>query len=260
MSGQQPEKSVIQVEAPLITMVTPFHNTAEYLAECIQGVSSHHFPDIDYVLPDNASTDGSTDIARQFAAMIFESGCFAATISCHKWRITTVPLGSFHPRHRTARSFERTTDFCRERSHRWWTSRSAPSGRHRHLVLLDGVNLRGVGLPLDQERLTGSEACRLHFCLMVHRFGNRFLAPQEVERAVAWTEPNYLRFLALVMHQFRPRVFWPTMFDNLRKDRLWTLRTRTRVAGYFGQVIDVLLNVKSTAGRLVRFIQGRATR
>lgn len=52
---------------PTVSVVTPFFNTAQYLAECVESVLGQTFGDFEYLLVDNASTDGSLDIARDFA-------------------------------------------------------------------------------------------------------------------------------------------------------------------------------------------------
>ncbi|MGH9959112.1 MAG: glycosyltransferase family 2 protein [Pyrinomonadaceae bacterium] len=51
---------------PLVSVVTPFHNTAAYLRECIQSVLSQSYEHFEYILQDNASNDGSSEIAREF--------------------------------------------------------------------------------------------------------------------------------------------------------------------------------------------------
>lgn len=53
---------------PFVSVVTPFYNTADYLAECIESVLAQSHGDFEYILHDNASTDGSADIARAYAA------------------------------------------------------------------------------------------------------------------------------------------------------------------------------------------------
>jgi glycosyltransferase involved in cell wall biosynthesis len=53
---------------PLVSVVTPFHNTAAYLEECIESVLAQTMRDFEYLLVNNQSTDGSRDIAARYAA------------------------------------------------------------------------------------------------------------------------------------------------------------------------------------------------
>jgi glycosyltransferase involved in cell wall biosynthesis len=57
------------VTQPLISVVTPFYNTRDYLAECIESVLRQTYTNWEYVLVDNCSTDGSSEIAKQYAAL-----------------------------------------------------------------------------------------------------------------------------------------------------------------------------------------------
>ncbi len=52
---------------PVVSVVTPFRNTAPYLAECIESVLGQSFTDFEYILSDNCSTDGSWEIAESYA-------------------------------------------------------------------------------------------------------------------------------------------------------------------------------------------------
>ena len=52
---------------PLVSVVTPFYNTAPYLAECIESVLGQSYPAFEYILADNCSTDGSSEIAEGYA-------------------------------------------------------------------------------------------------------------------------------------------------------------------------------------------------
>lgn len=53
--------------APLVSVVTPFHNTAVYLEECIRSVLTQTHSRFEYILVDNMSTDGSSEIAERWA-------------------------------------------------------------------------------------------------------------------------------------------------------------------------------------------------
>lgn len=52
---------------PLISVVTPFRNTAPYLAQCIDSVLLQTYGNFEYILSDNCSSDGSTEIAEAYA-------------------------------------------------------------------------------------------------------------------------------------------------------------------------------------------------
>ena len=53
---------------PLVSIVTPVYNNAEYIAECIESVLAQTYPNWDYTIVNNCSTDGSGEIARRYAA------------------------------------------------------------------------------------------------------------------------------------------------------------------------------------------------
>src|SRR5690242_17571571 len=54
-------------EAPFVSVVTPFYNTADYLAQCIESVLTQTYPRFEYLLVDNQSTDASAEIAAEYA-------------------------------------------------------------------------------------------------------------------------------------------------------------------------------------------------
>ena len=51
---------------PLVSVVTAFHNTAPYLAQCIESVLGQSYSRFEYILSDNCSTDGSAEIAESY--------------------------------------------------------------------------------------------------------------------------------------------------------------------------------------------------
>src|SRR5260221_712293 len=55
-------------EGLLVSVVTPFYNTASYLAECIESVIAQTHQNFEYLLVNNKSTDGSREIASSYAA------------------------------------------------------------------------------------------------------------------------------------------------------------------------------------------------
>ena len=57
-----------RADQPLVSVVTPVYNGAEYLGECIESVLNQTYENWEYVISDNCSTDGSLEIARSYEA------------------------------------------------------------------------------------------------------------------------------------------------------------------------------------------------
>lgn len=53
---------------PLVSVVTPVYNGEEYLRECIESVIAQTYTNWEYVILDNASTDGTRRIAEEYVA------------------------------------------------------------------------------------------------------------------------------------------------------------------------------------------------
>src|SRR5207253_1987094 len=59
---------------PLVSIVTPVYNEAEYLAECIENDLAQTYENWHYTSIDSCSTDGSLEIARPIRAAVIDDG------------------------------------------------------------------------------------------------------------------------------------------------------------------------------------------
>jgi glycosyltransferase involved in cell wall biosynthesis len=65
--NQQSRRRPLDPALPLVSVITPVHNGAEHLQACIESVFAQDYPNWEYVIVDNASTDGTAKIIAGYA-------------------------------------------------------------------------------------------------------------------------------------------------------------------------------------------------
>ena len=55
------------MESPSLSVVMPVHNALPFLEECIESILKQTLTDFEFVILDDASTDGSTELLRQWS-------------------------------------------------------------------------------------------------------------------------------------------------------------------------------------------------
>jgi glycosyltransferase involved in cell wall biosynthesis len=148
-------------EAPLVSVVTPFYNTAAYLAECIESVLRQDYANFEYILSDNCSTDGSLAIAQRYAAQDARIRVIPHAEFIDQDANYNRALGYASPASRyvkIAQADDVLMPECLTEMVR--LAEANPSVGIVGCCFITGDALAGHGLPFDREVFTGAEACR----------------------------------------------------------------------------------------------------
>lgn len=60
--------------APRLTVVVPLYNVEEYLGACLDSLAGQTLTDLEVVMVDDGSTDGSPDVAMEYSRKDSASG------------------------------------------------------------------------------------------------------------------------------------------------------------------------------------------
>ena len=157
----------------MISVVTPFHNSAEYLAECIESVLSQDATDFEYVLLDNCSTDGGDEIAASYAQ--------------RDGRIRLEKTGRLLPQaenyNHALRLISPTTRYCKVAQADDWlyptclSSMVALAESHPSIAVVSAYelqhdNVTGSFLPAEFDAIDGRSAARIYMLENGHMFGS----------------------------------------------------------------------------------------
>jgi glycosyltransferase involved in cell wall biosynthesis len=158
---------------PLVSIVTPVYNGAEYLAECIESILAQTYQNWEYTIVNNCSTDDSMEIARRYAAR-------DNRIRIHENRHFLGPI----PNHNVAfRQISTASEYCKMVFADDWVfpecierlvsvAEQHPSVGIVGAYVLQGREVICTGLPYSTSVLSGREICRRHFLDRLYVFGS----------------------------------------------------------------------------------------
>jgi glycosyltransferase involved in cell wall biosynthesis len=158
---------------PLVSIVSPVYNEAEYLAECIESVLAQTYHHWDFTIIDNCSTDGSLEVARRYAAK-------DGRIRIHQNQEFLQAI----PNHNVAfRQISPESKYCKVVLGDDWIFPNcleqmvAFAEAHRSVGVvgayaLEGQRVAWTGLPYSSPLVSGREICRRHFLEGLYVFGS----------------------------------------------------------------------------------------
>lgn len=157
---------------PVVSVVTPFYNTAPYLRECIESVLAQSFRDFEFLLVNNKSTDGSDRIAAEYAARdprirLLHNADFVGQIENYNGAVARI---SPHSRYvKVVQADDWIFPDCLARM-------VAVADAHPSVALVGsyyiaGHRAEGFGVPPGTEVIGGRETCRGHMLGTMGFFG-----------------------------------------------------------------------------------------
>ena len=158
---------------PFVSFVTPFYNTAEFLAECIESVLNQSYSNWEYVLVDNHSTDGSSQIAESYATRFPEKIRLIRTESfLSQVKNYNFALSCISPKSKYCKMVQADDWVFPECVTRMVTLAEAhPQVGIVAAYQLEGKNVALDGLPYPSHEASGREVCRLYYLEHLYLFG-----------------------------------------------------------------------------------------
>jgi glycosyltransferase involved in cell wall biosynthesis len=158
---------------PVVSIVTPVYNGAEYLSECIESVLAQTYTHWEYIIVDNCSVDGSAEIARQYAAKdrrirLHENSQFLRALPNHNAALQQISPSSKYCKIVFADDW--VFPECLERMVA--LAEEYPSVGIVGAYVLEGRNIICTGLPYPSSFVNGREICRRHLLEGLYVFGS----------------------------------------------------------------------------------------
>jgi glycosyltransferase involved in cell wall biosynthesis len=158
---------------PFVSVVTPFYNTRKYLAECIESVLRQTYQNWEYILVDNRSNDGSSEIAAQYALQcdkirVVQTQSFLSQVQNYNFAVSRISPNSRYCK--IVQADDWIYPECLERMVA--LAESDDSIGIVSSYRLKGDRRLGEGLPRTRSFLTGQEVARLHLTKPIFAFGS----------------------------------------------------------------------------------------
>jgi glycosyltransferase involved in cell wall biosynthesis len=158
---------------PLVSIVTPVYNGAEFLGECIESVRAQTYQNWNYTIVDNCSTDGTVQLARRYASQdsrirVQENQEFLRAIPNHNRAFRQISAGSkyckmvFGDDWIFPECLEKMVALAEEH----------PSVGLVSAYALEGPRVAWTGLPYPSHVVAGRQICRQHFLEHLYVFGS----------------------------------------------------------------------------------------
>jgi len=157
---------------PLVSVVTPVYNGAEFLPECIESVLAQTYQNWEYTIVDNCSTDGTVEIAKRYAAKdsrirLHQNAEFLRAIPNHNHAFRQISPDSKYCK--VVFGDDWIFPECLEQMVA--VAEAYPSVGLVGAYSLEGKKVAWTGLPYPSHMVPGRQICRLHLLDHLYVFG-----------------------------------------------------------------------------------------
>jgi len=158
---------------PFVSVVTPFYNTRPYLRDCIESVLAQDYRNFEYLLVDNASTDGSAVIAREYAERdarirLVRRDELLSQVPNYNSALSMISDASAYTK--MIQADDKLYPSCLREMVA--LAEAHPSVALVGAYRLSEATVECVGLHADQSTIAGAEACRMHLRGQAYLFGS----------------------------------------------------------------------------------------
>jgi glycosyltransferase involved in cell wall biosynthesis len=158
---------------PAVSVVTPFHNTGRWLAQCIESVLAQSFGDYEYLLIDNASTDDGREIAERYGRLdrrirVIATDRLLPQVANYNFALSRISPETSHC------NIVQADDWIFPE---FLGASLKLAKKHPDIALVSSFALEGTGvvqtgIPVDRPVMPGREACRGFFRTRLYGFGS----------------------------------------------------------------------------------------
>jgi glycosyltransferase involved in cell wall biosynthesis len=157
---------------PLVSVVTPFYNTAAYLAECIESVLRQTYRNWEYVLLNNCSTDNGLEIAQHYAQQeprirVYNNSAFLSQVQNYNEALRYISGESKYCK--VVQADDWIFPECLTRMVE--VAENNPSVGIVGAYALYGQKVYLDGLPYPSTKMSGCDVCRAYFRDGLYVFG-----------------------------------------------------------------------------------------